>query len=598
MASFIINSPVQIFYETDGTPLEDGNIYIGEAGKNPITNPINVFWDAEFNYPAAQPIRTLAGYPSNNGSPGNLYLNDLVYSDYSITVQDKNNNNVLLFSRARSDFTLPHNPSTGFVNVKNFGATGDGTTDDYQSFADALSFMNTNALKVLYVPKGDYVLGTQLTIDDNGVTIMGDGVINTVAVAGPTKLIGSHSAGAVIRIRSENCVIKDLYVGATTARNTGAAGFNFGIHAEGLDNSTGAVRGTIIERVRIAEQPSDGLVMVGEIVSSVVKNCSFDNNDGHGLSINRGESTGRVDNTFAPGICTISNIRCNRNGGHGMALGDPTATSLPTYRLHITEYEGFQNATDAGVRFVNYDTYMQGDNNSIYTSAFGGDTLRGGLYMLGRTLKVFSCRLNSCTQPIEIAYTALSPTHSVLIDGIEVRNVAVSFAIICDSNVRGVRAYSNIGSSTYTALLQAQTDSVYQEDAVINMDSVTITSDSNASFRQTTFSHGTKTATSGTINDDSFVNLSFGESIIGLMTFDCAFGTYPAGMVFVRATASLPGVALVAALNSGILNLTAGALTGTTGPDGYLTISAVSDGVIGFENRLGATIDVKILLIR
>lgn len=75
-----------IFTDIDGQPLADGYIYIGAAGFDPQTNPINVYWDAALTLPAAQPIRTLAGYPANSGTPARLYVN----SDYSIRVMNKN----------------------------------------------------------------------------------------------------------------------------------------------------------------------------------------------------------------------------------------------------------------------------------------------------------------------------------------------------------------------------------------------------------------------------------------------------------------------------------------------------------------------------
>ena len=49
-----------------------------------------MYWDAALTLPAAQPIRTLAGYPSNSGTPARLYVN----SDYSIRVMNKNGSTV------------------------------------------------------------------------------------------------------------------------------------------------------------------------------------------------------------------------------------------------------------------------------------------------------------------------------------------------------------------------------------------------------------------------------------------------------------------------------------------------------------------------
>lgn len=84
MSALSIQPTFPIFTETDGLPLENGYIWIGTVNLDPQGNPINVYWDAALTIPAGQPIRTINGYPSRNGTPGRLYVN----SDYSIRVQN------------------------------------------------------------------------------------------------------------------------------------------------------------------------------------------------------------------------------------------------------------------------------------------------------------------------------------------------------------------------------------------------------------------------------------------------------------------------------------------------------------------------------
>jgi len=86
MSAISVNPPFPIFTDIDGQPLEAGFIWLGVANLDPQGNPINAYWDASLTVPAAQPIRTLGGYPSNSGTPARLYVN----SDYSIQVQNKN----------------------------------------------------------------------------------------------------------------------------------------------------------------------------------------------------------------------------------------------------------------------------------------------------------------------------------------------------------------------------------------------------------------------------------------------------------------------------------------------------------------------------
>jgi hypothetical protein len=90
MSALSIQPTFPIFTDIDGQPLEAGYVWIGQANLDPQVNPINVYWDAALSIPAAQPVRTLGGYPSRNGTPARLYVN----SDYSIRVMNRNGSTV------------------------------------------------------------------------------------------------------------------------------------------------------------------------------------------------------------------------------------------------------------------------------------------------------------------------------------------------------------------------------------------------------------------------------------------------------------------------------------------------------------------------
>ena len=80
-----IVAPFQQFFDTSGRPLANGAIYIGTANLDAETSPIAVYWDEAFTIPAAQPIRTLNGYPAHNGAPARLYVNA---DNYSLTIRN------------------------------------------------------------------------------------------------------------------------------------------------------------------------------------------------------------------------------------------------------------------------------------------------------------------------------------------------------------------------------------------------------------------------------------------------------------------------------------------------------------------------------
>jgi hypothetical protein len=47
MAALSVQVPYPVFYDRDGDPLDNGNIYIGVANLDPVTNPIPVYRSEE-----------------------------------------------------------------------------------------------------------------------------------------------------------------------------------------------------------------------------------------------------------------------------------------------------------------------------------------------------------------------------------------------------------------------------------------------------------------------------------------------------------------------------------------------------------------------
>lgn len=86
MPALSVLPPFPVFADKDGTPLENGYIWVGTANLDPQGNQITIYWDEALTIPAAQPVRTIGGYPSQSGSPGALYA----ATDFSIRVLNKN----------------------------------------------------------------------------------------------------------------------------------------------------------------------------------------------------------------------------------------------------------------------------------------------------------------------------------------------------------------------------------------------------------------------------------------------------------------------------------------------------------------------------
>lgn len=181
MSVLSIQPPYPIFTESDGLPLENGYVWIGQANQNPITNPINVYWDAGFTQPAVQPIRTLGGYPVNAGTPARLYVD----SNYSIQVKNKNGTTIysaLSATERYSDVVLGPisaadmdfiQSGVGAVTrtalskmrevftPQDFGAVANGVANTALEIANAFA---ANPNGEIFFPAGDYLISSNLTV--------------------------------------------------------------------------------------------------------------------------------------------------------------------------------------------------------------------------------------------------------------------------------------------------------------------------------------------------------------------------------------------------------------------------------------------------
>ena len=161
MSAMSVEVPYPVFTARDGEPLEDGYVWIGVVNLNPQTNPVQVYFDRNLTQPAAQPLRTINGYISNAGTPSQIYIDG---NNYSILVHNKKGTMVYSFPDG-TGIAPPPNDACGLaytppftnsvstfvcnklaetVSVKDFGAVGDGVTDD--SDALEVAFNRSNAI--------------------------------------------------------------------------------------------------------------------------------------------------------------------------------------------------------------------------------------------------------------------------------------------------------------------------------------------------------------------------------------------------------------------------------------------------------------------
>ena len=140
--SFEVTNPFPVFTDLKGEPLENGNLFIGTVSLNPETNPISVFFDEALTIPAAQPIRTIGGYPSRDGTPSNLFVTD---ETFSITVRDKNNK--FVFSKLGSSAAFESKELEFMTDIETSNLTGINRVEC--NFRDSNKFAGGGGIFVL-----------------------------------------------------------------------------------------------------------------------------------------------------------------------------------------------------------------------------------------------------------------------------------------------------------------------------------------------------------------------------------------------------------------------------------------------------------------
>ena len=180
-AALAVSPPYPIFTDVDGSPLENGFIYIGTVNLNPQSNPIDVFWDSNLTIQASQPIRTSGGYPVFNGTPARIYTS----GNFSITTLNKNGSFIYTAASVEDFFgnlaapmgsnlvgyqpigvgavdTTVQSKLRQIVSVRDRGAVADWNgatgTDNSAAFVAAITDATTNR-KRLVVPAGRYSVG-------------------------------------------------------------------------------------------------------------------------------------------------------------------------------------------------------------------------------------------------------------------------------------------------------------------------------------------------------------------------------------------------------------------------------------------------------
>lgn len=182
------------------------------------------------------------------------------------------------------------------LNVRDYGAAGDGVTDDTAAIQAAVDAANNHGGAVVYVPQGTYRLSASLDVYSR-ISVRGDG--DQVSVLHQT---GATASG----LRGVDVAFLDLRNIQLRGPGTGSAS-GPGIYLSRTDNSS--CEGITMENVFVWQFGDSGIAISLPIVSTFTRVIS-QQNGAHGFSLYGGGTS-----------CVLNACYANGNSQIGYSLG-------------------------------------------------------------------------------------------------------------------------------------------------------------------------------------------------------------------------------------------------------------------------------------
>jgi hypothetical protein len=352
------------------------------------------------------------------------------------------------------------------IDVKLYGAVGDGVTDDTAAIQAAVNVANGGTV---YFPAGIYQTSATINCTTIGTSIVGES-------AGVSIIRGTHASGAVIRFTRRFSNLRTIAITSSGARASATDQTGFGVQFETEDvpdSTTIRMQGCVCDNVSITNQPGTAFYWVGPAnQGSIMQSCYANANRGHGFVQDRGQLSNRVNLAAISGCMTLDTCMFYFNLGNGVAVGNPAETiSSAAVRIVIDNCEFSRNATDAAIRFTNTQVYLDGANHEVNTSVFAPDPTSGGggIYCIGRNMWFRNNRYLECVFAVNAGYNAKLSTQGINVEGMTVINNTIANAdpaVIVDSGATNIRVLnwtpSNITSLITPDVPGVQIDSVSQ----------------------------------------------------------------------------------------------------------------------------------------
>ena len=349
------------------------------------------------------------------------------------------------------------------LNVKDYGAKGDGSTDDTSAIQSAINAAASAGGGAVFVPTGDYVVNGGLTIPVNKpIRLFGAGIAPGNGLAAPTRLQRTSGSTTII-----------------TAAGTGAT-LSTRVWIEILDmdiegNSTGGGHGldisraqhVYLHRVRVARCTGHGIRM------RQVFNSSADNLYVHACGNGTGTPAMLLDSLTGAGgqggsdTVQFSHLEFEGNGGTDLKLDGSQADLAPTTSISFDQLKFEANTGTTPFIDLAYCQSIKFSNVFVGAHVTSGPTVPIQMthpFGLGRANQfnnlTVDCETGTAPYGIKLGRGALQLSNVTILSPATAAIRVESTAAANDLRVTGL--YTNVG----TQLSDARSRSVYVADDV------------------------------------------------------------------------------------------------------------------------------------
>lgn len=449
------------------------------------------------------------------------------------------------------------------VSVKDFGAVGDGVTDDTAAIQAAIDSLSNGG--TVNFPVGTYILTATISVNDAVIHLIGAGVRATV-------LQVNHTSGPAIQIKWYYSGIAHMAIQGSAARLVAASGTNYGIFFPTNASLAQSRFSNYVRGCQINNHSNHGVYFTGQ--AWVLEDSRVLDVGGHGVYIDNFDS----NPNYLAGYGEIKNTQIVRTTGHGICAG----LNRSVFRVVLDNVDVFHNALTAGVRQSLHSIHLVGENIEIRNSGIGGWSgdspsrvpTVGGVYINGRSPNIQNNRFIDIISPaVELG------TNS---DG----------ARVFDNQITG-EAQANLNpvvqvTSGCTGVLVRQGFPTF----VTTLMTPAPVNSGNRSFIYDLSPQGYRSALQAiSINDDAVHIFEFTQITQGVLVLSGNSNVTRGGIFQFRVGDANAYVQHIST-QVGVAGATnAGAPTGTTGTDGNLTVFAdTTANRLYLENRRGSTL--------